>query len=126
MAIARSDLSTGDDFVVLFQSADWQARCARIIERFNAAAPALYDSETRDRGFIEAEDRQGNPTRFPLTTLSIGALHVTPGLFTAPEDVASAAASAKHQAKKLLTGLFIQRAESSEQFAERAAESKVA
>ncbi len=101
----------GDDFVVLFQSANWEARCAQIIARFNAAALALFDHDTRAAGFIEAEDRKGNPTTFPLTTLSIGALHVQPGMFDAPEDVASAAAAAKHQAKKLATGLYIQCAE---------------
>jgi EAL domain-containing protein (putative c-di-GMP-specific phosphodiesterase class I)/GGDEF domain-containing protein len=99
----------GDDFVVLFQSADWENRCTRIISRFNAAALTLFDGQTRDRGYIESEDRQGNPTRFPLTTLSIGALQVTPGVFHAPEDVASAAAIAKHQAKKLASGFYIQR-----------------
>jgi GGDEF domain-containing protein len=99
----------GDDFVVLFQSADWENRCTRIISRFNAAALTLFDGQARDRGYIESEDRQGNPTRFPLTTLSIGALQVTPGVFHAPEDVASAAAVAKHQAKKLASGLYIQR-----------------
>jgi diguanylate cyclase (GGDEF)-like protein len=98
----------GDDFVVLFQSSDWESRCARIIARFNAAAPTLYDPVTRDCGYLEAEDRQGNPTRFPLTTLSIGALRVLPGTFHAPEDVASAAALAKHRAKKLPSGLYIE------------------
>jgi hypothetical protein len=49
---------------------------ARMIESFNAAAPALYDPLTRERGYIESEDRQGKPTRFPLTTLSIGAFWI--------------------------------------------------
>ena len=97
----------GDDFIVLLQSEDWQSRCARMIETFNAAAPALYDPLTRERGFIESEDRQGNPTRFPLTTLSIGALQVAPAEFQSPEDVASAAAAAKHQAKRSNAGLFV-------------------
>ncbi len=98
----------GDDFVVLFQSVDAEARCAQMIARFNTAALALFDPETRDRGFIEAEDRKGNASTFPLTTLSIGGLHVRPGMFFAPEDVASAAATAKHRAKKLEHGLYIE------------------
>jgi diguanylate cyclase (GGDEF)-like protein len=98
----------GDDFVVLFQSADWENRCTRIIARFNSAALSLFDAETRERGYVESEDRQGNPTRFPLTTLSIGALLISPGTFDAPEDVASAAATAKRQAKKLVNGFYIQ------------------
>ena len=104
----------GDDFVVLFQSADWESRCKRIIARFNEAALTLFDADTRGRGYIEAEDRQGNPTRFSLTTLSIGALHVRPGAFHAPEDVASAAATAKHRAKKLTTGFYLQPTQSPE------------
>jgi diguanylate cyclase (GGDEF)-like protein len=97
----------GDDFVVLFQSTDWETRCTRIISRFNAAALSLFDEETRGRGFIEAEDRQGNYSTFPLTTVSIGALYVRQGMFHAAEDVASAAASAKHHAKRQNTGLYI-------------------
>jgi diguanylate cyclase (GGDEF)-like protein len=106
----------GDDFVVLFQSTDWERRCERIIARFNTAALTLFDPDTRARGYIESEDRQGNPTRFPLTTLSIGALQVDPGTFHAPEDVASAAATAKHRAKKLATGLYIQRPQAADSF----------
>jgi diguanylate cyclase (GGDEF)-like protein len=102
----------GDDFVVLFQSADWEARCARIISHFNTAALTLFDEETRSRGFIEAEDRQGNYSTFPLTTLSIGALYVTPGMFHVAEDVASAAAAAKHHAKRQNAGLYIHAAQS--------------
>jgi diguanylate cyclase (GGDEF)-like protein len=97
----------GDDFVVLFQSADWETRCIRIISHFNTAALSLFDSETRSRGFIEAEDRKGNYSTFPLTTVSIGALYVRPGMFHIAEDVASAAAAAKHHAKRQNAGLYI-------------------
>jgi hypothetical protein len=31
----------GDDFVVLFQSSDWETRCMRIISHFNTAALTL-------------------------------------------------------------------------------------
>ena len=97
----------GDDFIVLLQSEDWQSRCVRMIETFNAAAPTLYDPLARERGYIESEDRQGNPTRFPMTTLSIGVLQVAPADFNRPEDVAAAAAAAKHQAKRSNAGLFV-------------------
>jgi diguanylate cyclase (GGDEF)-like protein len=102
----------GDDFVVLFQSADWEARCMRIISHFNTAALTLFDQKTRSRGFIEAEDRKGNYSTFPLTTVSIGALYVSPGMFHIAEDVASAAAAAKHHAKRQNAGLYIHGAES--------------
>jgi diguanylate cyclase (GGDEF)-like protein len=102
----------GDDFVVLFQSTDWEMRCMRIISRFNTAALTLFDQKTLSRGFIEAEDRKGNYSTFPLTTVSIGALYVSPGMFHIAEDVASAAAAAKHHAKRQNAGLYIHGADS--------------
>ena len=81
--------------------------CTRIIARFNSAALNLFDPDSRTQGFIEAEDRNGVCTRFPLTTLAIGALYVEPGAFQIPEDVASAAAAAKHRAKRASGGLYV-------------------
>jgi EAL domain-containing protein (putative c-di-GMP-specific phosphodiesterase class I)/GGDEF domain-containing protein len=91
----------GDDFVVLFRSANWHDRALRIIAEFNERAIALYDDSGRARGGIEAEDRYGIMRSFPFVTLSIGALQVGPvaGLRIRPEDIASAAAGVKHQVK---------------------------
>jgi diguanylate cyclase (GGDEF)-like protein len=99
----------GDDFVVLFQSDDWMGRCERIVAAFNDKARTLFDAEALARGGIEAEDRHGVQRFFGFTTLSIGAVPVTPGAFQRPEDVASAAASAKHKAKASSQGLAIER-----------------
>jgi GGDEF domain-containing protein len=96
----------GDDFVMLFQSVDWRARCEAIVSRFNAGAPALFDPADRERGGIVAEDRQGRNAFFPLTTISVGAVRVRPGDYRRPEDVASAAAGAKRVAKKRNLGLW--------------------
>lgn len=97
----------GDDFVVLIQSPDWHPRCLRIIAEFNERATQLYDEAARARGGIEAEDRQGNPRFFPLTTLAIGAVIVAAGDFGRPEDVASAAAFAKRLAKRQDGGISV-------------------
>jgi EAL domain-containing protein (putative c-di-GMP-specific phosphodiesterase class I)/GGDEF domain-containing protein len=97
----------GDDFVVLFQSADWIDRCQRILSVFNENARSLFDDDALARGGIEAEDRQGVRRFFKCTTLSIGAVPVRPGLFGRPAQVASAAAAAKHKAKVSVLGLAI-------------------
>ncbi|MEW6099769.1 MAG: phosphodiesterase [Pseudomonadota bacterium] len=97
----------GDDFVVLFQSEDWMDRCQHIIESFNERALALFDPQALAAGGIEAEDRHGVLRFFPCTTLSIGALRVRPGIFTDPDAVASAAASAKRIAKARACGLHV-------------------
>ena len=90
----------GDDFVVLFQSADWLPRCERIVEQFRTLALALYDENARAAGGIEAEDRHGVPRFFRCTTLVIGAVRILRGAFSKVEEVANQAALAKHEAKR--------------------------
>jgi diguanylate cyclase (GGDEF)-like protein len=89
----------GDDFVILFQSSDWETRCEEIVTSFNQKALSLFDAEALKAGGIMAEDRHGDMRFHACTTLSIGALRVAPGSITRSEDVASAAATAKREAK---------------------------
>jgi diguanylate cyclase (GGDEF)-like protein len=98
----------GDDFVVLFQSDDWLERCEAIVEVFNEKARLLFDAEALACGGIEAEDRHGVRRFFKCTTLSIGAVPVAPGSCTRPEQVASAAAAAKHRAKLSSLGIAVE------------------
>ncbi|MBC8057509.1 MAG: EAL domain-containing protein [Rhizobiales bacterium] len=102
----------GDDFILLFQSDDWDLRCERLVEAFNAEAALLYDDEGRAAGGIEAEDRHGVLRFFPFTSLSIGAVRVRPGLYRTAEQVANAAASAKHGAKVANAGLLVRHGDS--------------
>jgi EAL domain-containing protein (putative c-di-GMP-specific phosphodiesterase class I)/GGDEF domain-containing protein len=95
----------GDDFILLFQSEDWRARCERLVAEFGERARALFDENARQAGGIEAEDRHGVRRFFPCTTLSIGAVVVDGHQFTRAEDVANLAAMAKHDAKLSPTGL---------------------
>ncbi len=95
----------GDDFILLFQSEDWRARCERLVSEFGERARALFDENARQAGGIEAEDRHGVRRFFPCTTLSIGAVVVDGHQFTRAEDVANLAAMAKHDAKLSPTGL---------------------
>lgn len=100
----------GDDFVVLFQSEDWLERCRKIIATFNDKARTLFDDDALARGGIEADDRHGVRRFFRFTSLSIGAVRVRAGRFGRPEEVASAAAAAKHKAKMTAAGLVIEEA----------------
>lgn len=90
----------GDDFVVVFQSDDWRARCDAIVQQFNDEARALFDPADLGRGHLQAEDRLGRLGVFPLSTLSVGALVVEPRRFRHAEEVASLAAAAKRRAKR--------------------------
>lgn len=97
----------GDDFIILYQSADWEAQCQRIVQEFSALAVALFDAPAREAGGIHAEDRYGVSRFFPMTTLSIGAVKIRRDEFTSAEQVASVAARAKHDAKTNGEGLVV-------------------
>jgi hypothetical protein len=83
-------------------------RCERIVAAFNDKARELFDEEALRAGGIEADDRHGVRRFFPFTTLSIGAVPVRPGQFARAEEVASAAAAAKHTAKMTAQGLSVE------------------
>lgn len=95
----------GDDFILLFQSADWHTRCEQLIAAFAEQAQALFDEQARRAGGIRAEDRHGVVRFFPCTTLAIGAVPVWPGWYQSAEQVANDAALAKHEAKQSGAGL---------------------
>jgi len=97
----------GDDFLVLFQSPDWQQRCALMIGNFAAGALTLHDTIARAAGGIEGADRHGVIRFFPCTTVSIGAVCIEPGIFKRAQDVANEATAAKHDAKASTTGFAV-------------------
>ncbi|WP_435382720.1 EAL domain-containing protein [Crenobacter oryzisoli] len=89
----------GDDFVVLMQSLDWQARLQRLLLRFDSIVWTHFDASHREAGGFEMVDRNGMVSFFPLTSVSIGVLLVRAGQYHSPYDVALAAADAKKSAK---------------------------
>lgn len=100
----------GDDFLVLFRSADWEASCHRVMKKFFISSLAHYETLDIERGWIESEDRQGNLTRHPLISLSIGAVPIDPAAYSSHHEVAAAATLAKKEAKKSSgNSLFIER-----------------
>jgi diguanylate cyclase (GGDEF)-like protein len=97
----------GDDFILLFQSADWRTRCEQLLSTFNTRALDLFDEATRAAGGIQAEDRHGVNRFFPCTTLSIGAVEIDGKMYSQAEEVANLAALAKHDAKRTGLGLCL-------------------
>jgi EAL domain-containing protein (putative c-di-GMP-specific phosphodiesterase class I)/GGDEF domain-containing protein len=95
----------GDDFFLVFQSEDWADRCEVAIERFNTGVRAYFAPDEISASGFWGEDRKGCPCFFPLTTISIGAVVVSPDTFDGHEEIASAAAAAKRIAKATGIGL---------------------
>jgi EAL domain-containing protein (putative c-di-GMP-specific phosphodiesterase class I)/GGDEF domain-containing protein len=100
----------GDDFMIIFQSTDWEFRCASILEAFAQAVPGHHTDADRERGGYASEDRSGKPVFCPMVSLSLGALIVDPGSYSSHYQVAAATAEAKKEAKKIAgNSLFIER-----------------
>jgi EAL domain-containing protein (putative c-di-GMP-specific phosphodiesterase class I)/GGDEF domain-containing protein/predicted transcriptional regulator len=100
----------GDDFMILFSSGDWELRCQGILDDFGAQAKRFFGTADLETGGYWAENRQGERVFMPLVSLSLGAVHVESGHFSAYHQVAAAAAVAKKEAKKIAgNSLFVER-----------------
>jgi diguanylate cyclase (GGDEF)-like protein len=62
----------GDDFVVVTSTVGARSVAQAAIDRFDREIPSLYDPTDAANGYVEAEDRQGRPVRYPLVSISIG------------------------------------------------------
>ncbi|MDQ2943740.1 MAG: response regulator [Candidatus Dormibacteraeota bacterium] len=91
----------GDDFVILTDPSLAESIASEVTRRFDAAMPALYDPQDRDRGWIESEERNGNKLRTPLVSVSIGIVIAEPGRYTSAAALASRAAEVKGVAKRM-------------------------
>ncbi|MEN9480724.1 MAG: hypothetical protein RLZZ298_2119 [Pseudomonadota bacterium] len=95
----------GDDFFVVFQSADWEQRCWEIVHRFDDLVAGMVNVNEHVQSGYLAENRKGELVLQALPTLSIGAVTVEPGEYESHREVAAAASVAKKQAKKAGKGL---------------------
>jgi EAL domain-containing protein (putative c-di-GMP-specific phosphodiesterase class I)/GGDEF domain-containing protein len=98
----------GDDFLILFQSDDWEARIKQAMATFNDNALGMYTPADRAAGGIHAEDRKGLPAFFRFVTMAVGALHVLPGAARNSDDIGTAAALAKRRAKQSESGFYLE------------------
>lgn len=100
----------GDDFILLIQSPDWERRCRAILDDFAGAIADHFDASDRDRSGYFSEDRRGNKTFFPLVSISLGVVNVAVGQYRSHHEIASAAAEAKRQSKKIPgNSIFVER-----------------
>lgn len=100
----------GDDFIILFQSANWKERCQNVLDLFSEKVAEFFSQEDRECGGYFTEDRQGKRIFHPLTTLSLGSVEVKPNTYATVHQVAVAAGEAKKQAKKIFgNALFVER-----------------
>ena len=100
----------GDDFLMVLRSPDWERRCEDVLAQFEAGKGRFFSPEDQARGGYPGEDRKRCKVIHPLVSLSIGAVKAPPGAFPSHHEIASAAATAKKEAKRQEgSSLFIER-----------------
>ncbi len=100
----------GDDFLILFQSEDWQGRCLSTLSRVTDSLQSLYRPEHRAANGYDTLNRQGVVTRQPLITLSIAVVPSWPYRFRSHLELSEALTEGKKQAKAIQgNSLFIDR-----------------
>jgi len=89
----------GDDFILMLRTGDWRKRLNRLFDSFTASIPNFYSEAHRDLGAIFGVDRDGRPRSFPLMTLSIGVVEVSPERYGDQDSVMQDLSRAKGKAK---------------------------
>ncbi|WP_438865454.1 EAL domain-containing protein [Neptunicella sp.] len=102
---ASSSLDTvghigGDDFIVLWNSADWQDRINNIVQCFSHSVADFYQPEHVRMGGFVCPDRYGESRFIPLTTLSVAAVEIERGSHQSAFEVSSCLSPLKHAAKQ--------------------------
>ncbi|MBA3053243.1 MAG: response regulator [Candidatus Omnitrophota bacterium] len=64
----------GDDFIFICSPENAEKSCLAIIRDFDSSIQGLYNQEDLERGYIISKDRLGTEQKFPVMTLSIGAV----------------------------------------------------
>ena len=77
----------GDDFIILFQSCDWEQRCQVALNRFAREVKHFFKPEHLQQNGYVSIDRIGQQVIHSLLTLSIGAIQIEPGMFSSHHEI---------------------------------------
>ena len=98
----------GDDFVVvLSKETDYEKICKSIISNFDEKVKHFFTEEDAKRGFLKVTNRKGKMERFPLTSISIGAVIAKRNTFTNVLEIGEIGAQVKHIAKKYKGSCYV-------------------
>ncbi len=97
----------GDDFIAILEATDYDKIARDIISDFDTYVLGYYNAEDVARGFLEVANRRGIIEQFPLTSISIGVVEVTPGRFKSTLEIGEVGAQVKHQAKSVMGSTYV-------------------
>lgn len=89
----------GDDFVLIARTEAVNELCLNILNRFKEGCLNFYPEEAIARGFISAQDRDGNDAHFDIISLAIGVVPSSLIYNNPMTNPATLAALAKKKAK---------------------------
>ena len=96
----------GDDFVVITDRPRAERVCRGVIRCFGRLVKDLYRPEDVMLGYIEGKSRDGQPSRFPLVTISLGIVDCD-GLGADLSQISRYAADVKRYAKSIPGNSFV-------------------
>jgi DNA-binding response OmpR family regulator len=97
----------GDDVVLITPPEFAEQVAGTLCQRFDLRVPELYDDEDVDRGFVEVPDRQGNPRKFPMLSLSVGVATTKNRQFEHYGEAVAVATEMKQVAKRQQGSAFV-------------------
>jgi PleD family two-component response regulator len=89
----------GDDLIFTTRPDRLETICPAIIADFDRAIIRFYNDADRKRGYIVAEDRDGQQRKFSFVSVTLAAILSTRNNFAATEELAKWAGDVKHQLK---------------------------
>lgn len=105
---STSDLTTpyfighigGDDFIIILANHLYTSICEKVIQNFNRIVEGFYRPEEYKKGYIYAQNRQGNYENISLVGISIAVITNEDYKFTSIDEISQAAAKIKKICKK--------------------------
>jgi diguanylate cyclase (GGDEF)-like protein len=92
----------GDDFVAVMTDGEWYSRLRTCTVAFAKGVLQFYNTSHVEDGGINSTNRAGERTFFPLMNVSIGVVRPDPQRVRGHHDVATLAADAKKEAKRIM------------------------
>jgi GGDEF domain-containing protein len=89
----------GDDFICVCSNEWWLLLCEEIIQRFDTGILNFYDTEDREKGYIETKNRRNEVERFRLCAISLAVVTNQHRPLASFAEVASIAAEMKKVVK---------------------------
>jgi diguanylate cyclase (GGDEF)-like protein len=96
----------GDDFIYIMDVAYVEKASQEIIRAFDDIIPTFYDPEDRNKGYIEAVDRQGTLRTFPVIGISIGITDTEARQFSHYGELTERASEMKKFAKQAKGSIY--------------------